>query len=280
MSGQQGSQSATGKRPLRSMALIGVGLLMLVGCAAGTGMGSFSGADPLDATRRQYAQGRFAAAVQSGQQAYLSGHGDRHEAAYLVGLASHQRGDLSTARQYLNRATQSSNRTLAGQAYAALGLVHHDAGWWQPSYRALNAAAVRLSGHQRALAYFHAGVALQKAGKWAAARLSLQRAAGASGIARFDRRCQRQSQFNAFAVQIGSFRRLEAGRRAIEGVTQKSPSVASLPSRLVPVLDRQNRRWFRAQIGAFSTFDQAEMARRSWAGASALVVPTTVHRNR
>lgn len=249
-----------------------VSLTALGGCEV------FEPAPPprLDIARTAYQSGQFAQAYEiSRAVARRNDAPDRYDAAYLAGLSAQRLGDMSNAVRYLRLATGSEDRGLRGQALATLGLAYARQSKHAAAADALLKAAKLVTGQDRAQAYFHAGIAEQKLGRWAQARTSLTLARGASNDPTFQRLVTEQLDVTGYTLQTGAFENAGNARKHAENLAKVSVGLNLGSPRVVPATDPQGRRLNLVQVGQFATFANAASARRSLGRSDAVIVPLT-----
>ena len=243
-------------------------VLLAAGCAATAPRG---GADePFDAYRRH----DYAQAYRTGAAMASSGNAAQRDAgAFVAGLSAQKLGDHHNAERYLRRASASTDRGLAADALAQLGLVHAELSQYDLSAGALLEAAVILSGQDRANAYFYGAVAQQKLGRWSQARNNLYLARYASHDPDFHRRVSDQLGITGYTVQIGAYHVQDNAQRKAQQVAQRAIGQRLGAPRLVTGRDRYGRPLTYVQVGEFARFQSARQARKLLGDYSAIIVP-------
>lgn len=265
--------------------LLGVATLVLTG--AMTGCESTPQASPDDAKAPQlladadaaYDRGEYVTAYRTAiRVANRDTNPDRYLAAYIAGMSTWKLRDFTNAEFYLDMARQSPDPQLAADARAALGLVYAEMGQHEKAVRELLAAVPKLTGNDRANAYLFAAISQQKLGQRPAARSNLilaQRFATDAGI---------RDQINellgvtGYTLQSGAFSKEQNARKAAQNLAQRASSLNLGRTRIL-VVNREGRRFYRVQIGEFSSTDAANRARnslRSATGIEAIITPLAV----
>jgi len=80
---------------------------------------------------------------------------------------------LAQAERYLRVAVNSRDKAMAADAQSTVGLIYSKQGRYVQAADALLRSARNQTGEDRAQAYFYAGIAQQKLGRWPQARTSL-----------------------------------------------------------------------------------------------------------
>ncbi len=254
-------------RPLVLSVLAAGVVLGMLGCEA-------PAAARMQVVRAAYQDGDYARAYNEAVRlTHTTDPALRTEASYIAGLAAHRRGSHRVATQYLQAATRSADRQLAGDALAELGLIHAEQQRYALSARTLLAAAERLDGQDRANAYFYAGAAQQKLGRWDRARTSLSLARSHSTDPLFRQQVDEQLSVTGYTLQIGAFANQSNAQRATDSLAARARTVKLGVPRIVPSTDRQGQRLYLVQIGRFSTFAAALIARQRLGSNEPIIVP-------
>lgn len=247
------------------LGLLAVALATLVGCAA-----PVSRMDPVNAA---YARGDYAGARQQAVAIARSATGiQRDQAAYVAGLSSYRLGDLKEARNWLTQASRSTDRKLAGDALAMLGVVYSELHEFGPAASALEQATRLLTGQDRANAHFYAGAAQQKLGHWTQARAHFDEALRHSSDADFRARVSRQMAITGFTIQLGAFSNTANAQRAAQQYSRNAASLGLAPPRVVRSSDDPGVSL--VHLGAFRNYATAAAVRAQLgAQVEAVVVP-------
>src|SRR5690606_32472204 len=173
-------------------------------------------------TQAAYDAGRYEQAYQ--QAARLSTTNSPHAttAAYIAGMSAVQLERLQSASRYLQVAAQSDDPQLATDAKATLGLVYARLNRHDLAARTLVEAAGRLSGQDRANAYYYAALSEQKLGRWPQARTNLTLARAHSREDTFRQRVEEQLNVTGFTIQIGAFGSEDNAQKAAADVAQQA----------------------------------------------------------
>ena len=199
----------------------------------------------------------------------------RTEAAYMAGVSAHKQGNRRVAGQYLQQAIESHDRQLVGDAQAELGLIYAEQQQYDRAARMMLAAAEHLDGQDRANAYYYAGLAQQKLGRWAQARTSLSLARSNSTQAMFRQQVNMQLSVTGYTLQVGAFAQQPNAQRAAEQLAARTRNAKLGLPRIVLSTDLHGQHWNLVQIGHFSSFATASISRSRLGTTQAIIVPLT-----
>ncbi|MFW5681968.1 MAG: SPOR domain-containing protein [Phycisphaeraceae bacterium] len=229
--------------------------------------------DVADATaayeRRDYetAFSKGAAVARSGRDA------EQTLGAYIAGMSARRMGDTANAARYLSRALNAEDESLAADAAATLGILYSEEGRYADAAHALLRAADLYTGENRARAYFHAGIAQQKLGRWAQARTSLILARAASRNPEFWQQVEQQLNVTGYTIQTGAFRDSENAQRAAADLVERAAAAGLPEPRLVRSVDAAAGEVTLVQVGEFATFASARSSRDRIGADGAVIVP-------
>jgi len=251
-----------------SITALGIGM-MLVGCE--------SAKTALDQSREYYNAGQY-------QEAYDTSRGiadnpsrptpEREQGGYMAGISAVKLRRLDDARPYLEIAAGSKDKSLAGDAEAQLGLLYALNEKWDLSSQHLLTAANMLEGQEKANAYFHAGIAEQRAGRWPQARTDFSLAKSLSVDEGFRAKVDEQLRMTGYALQIGAFTQEDNARKAADRVAAMPGTAKYGKPRVVPAKDPETGGMlFLVQLGQFGSFPTAEAAREDLDMKSVLIAP-------
>jgi len=251
--------------------IIGAALPWLGGCK--------SNPATTKASEDAYRSGNYAQAYRSAR-AVADNPGyplrDREAAAYMAGMAAYRNKDPMAAQQYLQMAAASTNKLLAADAKASLGLVYADRNLFRLSADSLLDAAKDLSGENKANAYYYAGVAQQKDGRWPQARTTLSLAMSNSKDAAFRQRVSDQLRITGYTLQVGAFDVESNAQNMARNYGPKAVQLRMTAPRVVPWTDPVvNRRRYLVWVGQFSSWPTALMGRDGLGITNAVVTPLT-----
>lgn len=247
--------------------MVAVGL-MAAGCGAQSDQRLKEAYDAYD--RHDYAT-----ALNKAEQSLQAATGPTaDEAAYLAGRSAQELEQTAKAQQYFNRASRSSNPQLAGDSFASLGLILAQQERFDQAASVFLQAAQKLSGQDRAEAYFHAAAAQQKIGQWSQARANLALARKSSTDQSFLANVAQQLRTNGYTLQVGAFADAGNAQRAIQAFLRDRRVLQIGGPRLVDAADAQGRSLTLVQIGRFSTYAAARSARTKAGLDSAIIVPS------
>jgi tetratricopeptide (TPR) repeat protein len=183
------------------------------------------------------------------------------EAAYIAGLSAGELGKEKKAIKYLKQAAEGFDDDLAADAGLMLGLAYAARDEHDKATDALLAAAPKLTGEDRAKAYYYAAIAQQRLGRWARARDNLILAKALSTDVAFRQQIDDQLAIQGYTLQVGSYPDADAAQAAADALAPKakaagmgSPTVEANPSRPGRLVVR---------VGRFSTYRSAETFRDS-----------------
>lgn len=244
----------------------------LTGCQAPQTSQSTS----LSQSRSLYAAGQYPQALQKARfvaDLPTTPQREREQAAYVAGLSAYRLRDLDTAQQYLQVAALSDSASLSGDARATLGLVFSERGSYGLAADNLLAAAQRMTGQNKANSYFYAGVAQQKHGRWPQARTTLSLAKSSSTDPGFRSRVDDQLRITGYTLQLGAYTVESNANASAQRIAARAVELRLGAPRVVPAADPSGKRLYLAQVGQFSSWPTALMARDSLGTTSAIVVP-------
>lgn len=219
-------------------------------------------------TQQDYAKTkRLAVGVASANNPNLSTQGH-----YLAGVSSRRLGQNQEAHRYLKAATRSTDRSLAGDAWAELGFMYNHQDQFRQAARAFIAAAQYLGGQDRSNAYFQAGIAQQKLGFWPAARSSLTLARGYNKDAAMGTQIQDYLNTVGFTLQVGAYRSQANAQKRIQEVANRTQHLPMGLPKISSIYSGQGT-YYRVHVGRFTDYPSAASARKLMAYEDALIVP-------
>ena len=198
----------------------------------------------------------------------------RQEAAYLAGKTGRKLGYRAKAVSFLKQAAASEDKTLRAQALAECGLVQNELEWFKSGAESLLAATLLLSNpEERAIAYYHAGVAQQKLGEWDDARIHLLDALRYTKKPAFIADIRRQLGTTGYTIQIGSFLGQEGALSTARQWAAKTSSQQIAPPRVIKGKNSTGQEMFFVQVGQFSSFGSARQKQDAMGAGQAIIVP-------
>lgn len=260
--------------PSRRIALLcAVMLLVMGGFVGGCQQMQRLTPDVRDATTA-YEQEDYETAFSKGAAVARSGR-DRERAlgAYIAGMSARRMGDTANAARYLARAANAEDDSLAADAAATLGIMYSEQGRYADAAHALLKAAELYTGEDRARAYFHAGIAQQKLGRWPQARTNLILARAASRDPQFWQRVEEQLNVTGYTIQTGAFRDPDNAQRAAAELAQRARAAGLSEPRLVRSTGSAAGEVTLVQVGEFATFASARTFRDRIGADTAVIVP-------
>jgi tetratricopeptide (TPR) repeat protein len=195
------------------------------------------------------------------------------ESAYLAGICAHRLPDYDAAQRYLWVAAHSDDRSLAGLAYAELGLVYMKLQLADPAVGALDHAAALLQGQNQANAYYNEGLCLQKLGLWAQARQKLDLAVRASSDPAFRALARDWAQAIGFTLQLGAYSVLGNARADRQQLTPASTRLGLGPPQILVAADTRYGTRYLVRVGEFGNYDLAQLYRTRLGRPTAAIVP-------
>lgn len=230
----------------------------------------------LDEANTAYEQGKYVTAYRAAiQVANRENDPNRYVAAYIAGMSMWKLSELGAAENYLEQAGDSPDLQLAADADAALGLVYADLGKHQQAVNRLERAAPQLTGNDKAKAYLFAAISQQKLGQRAAARQNLIKARRYASDPQIREQIQQLLGVTGYTLQTGAFTKEQNARQAAQQLIAQTRSL-SFGSPRILVVTKDGRRFYRVQIGSFSSFQQANSQRnalKAATGVEAIIVP-------
>lgn len=250
-------------------AAFAVTLALAGGCASDT-QGLSSAQSDLAAGRYEQAYNTSSMIVANPAQPERT----RERAAYIAGLSAYRAKSYDKAHEYLQYAAATPDNKLRGDAKATLGLVYSERENFPLAAKNLLEAAELMSGPDKANAYFYAGVAQQKQGLWATARTTLSLALSAGEDSAFRDRVKDQLRVTGYALQTGAFSSEDNARKMAESLYDKARKNSMIAPRVVSAMDQNGKgKLYLVQLGAFSSWPTALMARETLKPTTAIVVP-------
>lgn len=218
------------------VATVGVTLGATLGGCAGSARSGASG----DYTKA-YESGRYTDAFDGASVAAAKGSGiKRDNAALIAGLSAQALNRNADAEKYLRPLIANPNQTLSGEAGAALGLIASERGDHADAAALLSVAGRKLDKDQAARAFMYAGDSYKSAGQHTEAR-------GLWSLAQ-----SKVTNDSSLRIMIGD--RLSQ----TASTAGKSPSKVSTPAAGKPSAKGNAATPFCVQVGAFSSFTNAQ----------------------
>lgn len=244
--------------------------ITLPGCQKSLGVAG------LGQAAQAYSTGQYPQAYQTAARVANDGKlspQQRAEAALIAGMAAEQMGNPRAAQGYLLQATQSSDLSVKGDAFASLGLSYAKEERFVQAAQAMLRAAEFLHGPEKANAYYHAAASQQKLGQFAQARTSLFLAKAANPEPGFVAQVDGLLATTGYTLQLGAFRDEGNARKAAEQFAQRTAGAQLGSPRIVPAQDPRGGQLQLVQVGQFSTFATARAAKDRLGERDAIIVP-------
>lgn len=248
---------------------------LLLGSVAGCASSVKSPASPdLQRVYEAYHAGNHELAYALARDIAASGDGQTaKEAAYMAGMSAYQLGRSSQAEYYLSHAARSEDPALAADAKAGLGLVYLQQGRTVAAESQLREAAGKMTGQNRANAYFYAGLAQQRQGLWNEARASFIQARALSSDPVFREQCHQQLAYTGYTLQAGAFTQLTNAQRLAQQWNSRAQQAGLGLPRVVKAVGSDGKTLYLVQIGQFSTHNSAAAARARVGTGTTIIVP-------
>ena len=199
------------------------------------------------------------------------------QAMYMAGMSAFRLNDLPNAQMWLERAIQSSDPKLVADSKAMLGLVSSQQGLYDKAAENLVSAAEAMQGQDKANAYFYAGVAQQKSGRWPQARVNLSMALSATQDELFRQKVRDQMKITGYTLQLGAFSSADAGSKLAAKYAAKAVELKLGTPRVVATTDPDGKALHLVQIGQFTSFPTAVMWRDKLGASAAIVAGLTAN---
>lgn len=243
-------------------------------CLTIAGCGS-SSRPTADQAIADYNAGRYPQAYDSAQRISRASYGEqREQMSYIAGISAYRMGDYDGAIDHLKFLVNSENTELAGRAQATLSLAYMAKRNNALALEHLNAAARKLSGNDRAQAYFQMGVIQQRLGQWSAARSSLILAQSNTADPALRRAIAKQLNRDGFTLQFGAYSS-QAQANAFSRSIAPMIRAAYLVGPIVKAgAAPDGSTLYLVQAGRFNTQAKAEAARRRIGISDCFVAPT------
>lgn len=243
-------------------------LMILTGCGTEHAMHQLQEAQSAYDQQNYAKTWRLSTRVAQSSDAHLASQGQ-----YLAGMSAHRLGHDADAQSYLKSATRSTNRNLAGDAWAELGFLYNKQNRFRQAAEAFGKAATRLSGQDRANAYFQAGIAQQKLGYWPAARSSLLLARGYNRDAAIGKQIDNYLNTVGFTLQVGAYRSQNNAQTRVRQVSNQTAHLRVGLPMITHTHNRNGQTYYRVHVGRFTDYASAASARKLMGYSDALIVP-------
>jgi hypothetical protein len=156
-----------------------------------------------------------------------------------------------------------------------LGLVSSQQGLYDKAAENLELAAGAMQGQDRANAFFYAGVAQQRSGRWPQARVNLSMALSGSSDEAFRQRVREQMKITGYTLQLGAFGVEDAANKLAARYSAKAIELKLGAPRVVASPDPEGTNVYLVQVGQFTSFPTAIMWREKLGASSANVAGLT-----
>ncbi len=250
-----------------SLALLAV-FVVLPGCNVARGP------TPTELAQAHYQRGDYARAqTAAAHAASTAGGAQRDLAHYMAGMSAYRLNNFATAERYLRVAATSRDASMAADARSTLGLIYSGQGRYADAADALLRSAGQQTGEDRAQAYFYAGIAQQKLGRWPQARTSLLLARRSARDPGLVRQVDQHLAVTGYTIQVGAFTsRANADKAASRYATKAAAGRLGIV-RVIPTSRAGGRSVNLVQVGRFATFNAANTARSRLGDPGAVIVP-------
>ncbi len=232
------------------------------------------GPTPTELAQAHYQRGDYARAQTTAAHAAATAGGVQRDLAhYMAGMSAYRLNNFATAERYLRVAATSRDESMSADARSTLGLIYSGQGRYAEAADALLRSANLQTGEDRAQAYFYAGIAQQKLGRWPQARTSLLLARRSTRDAALGRQIDQHLAVTGYTIQVGAFTSRANADKAARGYASKAASARVGSVRVTPAVQSGGRPVNLVQIGRFATFNAANTARSRLGDPGAVIVP-------
>lgn len=229
------------------------------------------------AVEADFVAGRFDRAYHAGGSIASNPINDQNvkeAASFFAGASSYRLKNSSRAIDYLNYAAASSDKKLAADAKATLGLVYTDMGRYGPAAENLLAAAENLNGQDKANAYYYGAIAQQKIGQWPSARTNLSLALSTTKEPGFKARVTEQMKVTGYQLQLGAFTSPDNAKKLAELYNDKAVKLSMGATRVTTARDPDGKTTLHlVHVGQFTSWSSAIMQRERLGMEKAIIVP-------
>lgn len=247
--------------------------MLLVMAQAAAGCAAGKGGTGLQRVEQAYHAGDYATAYREASQiATRKTSAQWQVAAYYAGRSARELRDAQQAEAFLKLAASGSDGEIIGRSQADLGLLYAEQNKYEPSAASLQKAATLLRGEDQAQALLHAGIALQKAGRWQDARASLLRAQHVSRDAALQARAGDLADIVAYTLQFGAFGDAGAANRLAASISAQTRPLKLGEARVYRIPTASGSVLHVVQAGRFSNYDAASRMRLRWPEGQCVVM--------
>ncbi len=263
------SRNMTHRRsPLALTALLTLWVILLPGCQAP------GGPTPTEMAQSHYQRGDYARAqTAAARAAATAGGAQRDLAHYIAGMSAYRLNRFDTAARYLSVAANSRDESLAADARSTLGLIYSTQGRYAAAADMLLRSANLHTGEDRAQAYFYAGIAQQKLGRWPQARTSLILARRSTRDQSLLRQIDQHLAVTGYTIQVGAFTSRANADKAARAYASKAAKSKIGTVLVTPSTGSNGRTINLVQVGRYATFNAANTARTRLGDTGAVIVP-------
>ncbi len=253
---------------------LALAVLLVLSPVALVGCNRMNGPTPTEMAQTHYQRGDYARAQTAAARAAATAGGTQRDLAhYMAGMSAYRLNNYPTAARYLSVAVNSRDEALAADARSTLGLIYSTQGRYEAAANMLLRSADLHTGEDRAQAYFYAGVAQQKLGRWPQARTSLILSQRSTRDQSLIQQINQHLAVTGYTIQVGAFANRTNADNTARAYASKA-SRAGLGSVLVtPSTDSVGRVVNLVQVGRYATFNAANTARAKLGDRGAVIVP-------
>jgi len=232
------------------------------------------GPTPTQVAQVFYQRGDYARAQTAAEHAAATAGGSQRDlASYMAGMSAYRLNKFDTAVRYLRVAATSRDESIAADARSTLGLIYSSLGRYAEAADTLLRSANLHTGEDRARAYFYAGIAQQKLGRWPQARTSLLLARRSTRDPGLARQIDQQLAVTGYTIQVGAFASRTNADKAASRYARKAASAGIGAVKVTPSARNPGPAVNLVQIGRFATFGAALTARTRLGDPGAVIVP-------
>ena len=256
-------------------------LITLTACnntAKTTSINPASPTSPLARVNADYQQGRYSSAYQNAGTIYNDHHNNspiRDQAAYFAGLSAYHLNKYNEADRYLQPLRTNSDRTIAGNASATLGLIAREQNHPAEAILLFKAAYQKLTAQDRAEAAYQTGLAYRELNQTAQARQQFLLARAASRDSQFRSQVDQYIQDTGWTVQLGAFSSITNAQKRLNEYNHMNASHSLGQARILQQSNSATHTTlYLVQVGNFMDYNLAAQARSKITGPAVI---TTIH---
>ena len=270
----QGNTDMNPSTHTRIIHRLALAVLIALSPAALVGCNRMNGPTPTELAQTHYQRGDYARAQTAAARAAATAGGTQRDLAhYMAGMSAYRLGNHETAARYLSVAVNSRDESLAADARSTLGLIYSAQGRYEAAADMLLRSADLHTGEDRAQAYFYAGTAQQKLGRWPQARTSLILAQRSTRDPQLIQQINQHLAVTGYTIQVGAFANRTNADNAARVYATKANRVGLGSVLVTPSTNSRGQAVHLVQVGRYATFNAASAARTKLGDRGAVIVP-------